>query len=183
IRLRVFPAVIAACLLVPATSRAQDLFEIQVYPYETVAPHQTMVEFHTNFTPSGTHDTSEGLFANHHQFHETIEITHGWTASFETGFYIETAYVPGVGERFTGWHIRPRVRFPEYAGFPFKMSLSLEYAFNRPGFDPNAQTLEIPPIVERQARRLYLSINPDMSLATKGPDAGTAPGFEPQAKI
>ena len=37
---------------------AQDLFEIQVYPYETVKPRETMVEFHTNFIPSGTSDTS-----------------------------------------------------------------------------------------------------------------------------
>jgi hypothetical protein len=166
----------------PAHAAAQDLFEIQVYPYETVKPGETMVEFHTNFIPSGTSDTSEGLFANNHQFHETVEITHGWTTMFETGFYIETAHVPGVGEKFTGWHIRPRFRFPESRRFPFRVSVSLEYAFNQPGFDPNSQTLEIRPIFDRQDGRLYLSINPDMSLATKGPDAGSAPGFEPQIK-
>jgi hypothetical protein len=142
-----------------------------------------MVEFHTNFVPSGTKDTEGGLYPNHHQFHETVEITHGWTTGFETGFYIETADVPDVGFKFTGWHIRPRFRFPEMARFPFKVSLSFEYAFNQPGFDPNSQTLEIRPIFERQTGRLYLSINPDMSLATKGPDAGAAPGFEPNAKV
>ena len=36
---------------------------------------------------------------------------------------------------------------------------------------------------ERQDGRLYLSINPDLSLAIKGPDAGSAPAFEPNAKI
>jgi hypothetical protein len=178
---------VAFCVLAwlssPIAARAQDLFEIQVYPYETVEPGQTMVEFHTNFIPSGTHDTAGGLYPNHHQFHETIEITHGWTSRFETGFYIETAYVPGVGEKFTGWHVRPRVRLPESKRFPFNVSLSLEYAFNRPGFDPNEQTLEIRPIFERQQGRLYLSINPDMSVAIKGPDAGNAPAFEPNAKI
>ena len=39
-----------------ARASAQDLFEIQVYPYDTVAPGQTMIEFHTNFIPSGTRD-------------------------------------------------------------------------------------------------------------------------------
>jgi hypothetical protein len=86
-----------------APASAQDLFEIQVYPYETVEPGHTMLEFHTNFVPSGTKTTDEGLFANNHQFHVTAEITHGWTKNFETGFYIETApYVPGVGAKFTG---------------------------------------------------------------------------------
>ena len=162
---------------------AQDLFEIQVYPYETVPPGITMFEFHTNFTPSGSEGIQDGVYGNDHQFHETLEITHGWTKHFETGFYIETApYVPGVGAKFTGWHVRPRFSFPEVEHFPFKMSLSLEYAFNQPGFDPNSQTLEIRPIFERELGKLYLSINPDLSLAVKGPDAGAPPAFEPQVK-
>ena len=168
----------------PCHASAQDLFEIQVYPYEIVPPGETMAEFHTNFIPSGTKNTSAGLYANHHQFHETLEITHGWTKHFETGFYIETApYVPGVGAKFTGWHIRPRFNLPESESFPFRVSISFEYAFNQPGFDPNSQTLEIRPIFDRQDGRLYLSINPDLSVAIKGPDAGSAPAFEPQVKM
>ena len=166
-----------------APAGAQDLFEIQVYPYGTVEPGRTMVEFHTNFIPSGTIGTEDGLYANHHQFHVTMEVTHGFTKYFETGFYLETAYVPGVGEKFTGVHIRPRFRLPEAKRFPFQFSLSLEYAWNQPGFDPNSQTLEIRPIFEHQNGRLYISINPDMSLAIKGPDAGSAPVFEPIGKI
>jgi len=176
-------AALAVCgTLIAARAGAQDLFEIQVYPYETVAPGQTMFEFHTNFIPSGTHDTADGVYANHHQFHETLEITHGWTRYFETGFYIETApYVPGAGAKFVGWHVRPRFRLPE--SVPFKVSVSFEYAFNQPGFDPNQQTLEIRPIFERENGRLYLSINPDLSIAVKGPDAGSAPAFEPDVKV
>jgi len=180
-RLLVLAPLIAFAGAAPAA--AQDLFEIQVYPYETVAPGETMMEFHSNFVPSGTKDTADGLYANHHQFHLTLEVTHGWTHNFETGFYVESAYVPGVGYRYTGWHIRPRFRFPEQKQFPFQISVSLEYAFNRPGFDPNSQTLEIRPIFERADGRLYVSINPDMSVPIKGPDARSAPGFEPIGKI
>jgi hypothetical protein len=180
--LRSFVVMVVVCVAVPAA--AQDLFEIQVYPYDTVEPGVTMFEFHSNFTPSGTKSTADGVYGNHHQFHETLEITHGWTKNFETGFYIETApYVPNVGAKFTGWHIRPRFRFPDSEEFPFKVSISFEYAFNQPGFDPNSQTLEIRPIFERQQGRLYLSVNPDLSLATKGQDAGSAPSFEPNAKV
>ena len=177
-------AALMSVVSLPAQAAAQDLFEIQVYPYETVEPGHTMLEFHTNFIPSGTKTAEPGVFPNNRQFHLTVEITHGFTPMFETGFYIETApYVPGEGAKFTGWHIRPRFRFPESEKFPFKVSLSLEYAFNQSHFDPNSQTLEIRPIFERQQGRLYLSINPDLSFATKGPNAGSAPGFEPNAKI
>jgi hypothetical protein len=177
------------CLAVLTVSRpspvaAQDLFEIQVYPYETVQPGHTLLEFHTNFIPSGTTQTDGGVFANHHQMHLTMEITHGFTRFFEVGFYLETApYVPNEGAKFTGWHVRPRFRFPESESFPFKVSLSFEYAFNQPGFDPNGQTLEIRPIFEHQQGRFYLSINPDLSVAAKGPDSGAAPVFAPNAKI
>jgi len=180
-RVRFVLAALVVCAAAPAS--AQDLFEIQVYPYETMEPGRTMFEFHTNFIPSGTRDTADAQYANHHQFHETLEITHGWTKRFETGFYFETAYVPGVGTKFTGFHIRPRFSVPESESIPFKFSLSMEYAWNEPGFDPNAQTLEIRPIFERQEGRLYVSFNPSMSLAVKGPDAGSAPGFEPSMKL
>jgi hypothetical protein len=184
--MRTLRQILFAALLVCGAARAgaQDLFEIQVYPYDTVEPGVTMFEFHTNFTPSGSKGVEDGVYGNHHQLHETLEITHGWTKYFETGFYLETApYVPGVGARFTGVHIRPRFRLPEADGFPFRVSVSFEYAFNRPGFDPNPQTLEIRPIFERAQGRLYVSINPDLGLAVKGPDAGSAPAFEPNFKV
>jgi hypothetical protein len=166
-----------------ARATAQDLFEIQVYPYDTVEPGHTMLEFHTNFIPSGTRTAEDGVLPNHQQFHVTMEVTHGFTKHFETGFYLETApYVPSEGAKFVGWHIRPRFSLPESKSFPFTFSLSLEYAFNQPEFDPNSQTLEIRPIFEHQQGRLYLSINPSMSVAIKGPDSGSAPGFGPSVK-
>jgi hypothetical protein len=181
-RIHIFATALLLCAAAPG--HAQDMFEIQVYPYDTVEPGVTMFEFHSNFTPSGSKGIEDGVYGNHHQFHETLEITHGWTKHFETGFYIETApYVPGLGAKFTGIHIRPRFSFAEWPQFPFHVSLSFEYAFNRPEFDPNAQTLEIRPIFEREQGRLYLSINPDLSVATKGPDAGSAPSFEPNMKV
>jgi hypothetical protein len=179
-------AVAVACLVVATASPlvGQENYEIQVYGSETMARGVTMFELHSNYTINGRRVFSGEELPTYHAVHETLEITHGWTKYFETGFYIETApYVPDVGAKFTGWHIRPRVAFPESKRFPFKISVSFEYAFNQPGFDPNAQTLEIRPIFERQQGRLYWSINPDMSLATKGPDAGSAPGFEPITKL
>jgi len=54
ILIRLIPSgVIAVLLFLPSHAAAQDLFEIQVYPYDTVEPHHTMVEFHMNYFPSG----------------------------------------------------------------------------------------------------------------------------------
>ena len=84
---------LAVLLLLPSRAAAQDLFEIQVYPYDTVEPHHTMVEFHMNFFPSGTKTTEDEVFPNNHQFHFTVEVTHGITKHFELAGYLVTAMV------------------------------------------------------------------------------------------
>jgi Putative MetA-pathway of phenol degradation len=168
------------------TSRAtaQDLFEIQVYPYLTVPKGRTMVETHSNYFAKGTTDAEPGVFANHQQAHLTIEVTHGFTNYFECAGYIVTApYVPGEGAHFVGWRVRPRFRFPETPNLFFNFSLSFEFGFPRVEFEPNTRTLEIRPILEREDGRLYLSINPILSKALKGPDAGSAAEFNPSLKV
>jgi len=97
----------------PAMLRAQDNYEIQVYGSETVAPGSTMLEFHTNYTFEGSKLPSGGMLPTNHAVHETIEITHGFTPWFETGFYIFTSGRSGDGYQWVGDHIRPRVRAPE----------------------------------------------------------------------
>lgn len=166
-----------------SSARAQDLFEIQVYPYETVAPRHTMVEFHMNYTPSGTKQTERGQFPNNHQFHFTIEITRGLSRSWELGGYLVTAYVPGAGPKFAGSRIRPRFRIPESWHLPFRLSVSTELGFNKHQFDPNTITLEIRPILEKEVGKWYFSVNPDLTKSFQGPDAHRGLGIEPGVKV
>jgi len=178
-----FPLALAIfCWRAPCL-QAQDLFEIQVYPYETVEPRYTMVELHMNYTPSGTRRPEMGVFPNHHQFHLTVEITRGLTQHFELAGYLVTAYVPGVGPQFVGARIRPRVRAPERWRLPFRFSLSTEVGFHRRRFDPNTITLEIRPIFEKEFGKWYVSLNPDFSKSFRGPDAHRGLVFEPAVKI
>src|SRR5437899_13084752 len=74
-----------------APAAAQDLFEIQVYPYETVEPHRTMVELHTNFFPSGAKDAAPGEVPMNQQSHLTLQVTHGFTNYFQRARYLVTA--------------------------------------------------------------------------------------------
>jgi hypothetical protein len=183
-RRALMPALLGALLLLsPARLRAQDLFEIQVYPYDTVAPHQTMAELHMNFFPSGTKQAAPGEFANDNQFHLTLEVTHGLTKYFELAGYVVSAHVPDVGWRFAGARIRPRFRLPAEWHLPFRVSVSTEVGFNKHEFEANTITLEIRPILEREFGRWYLSFNPVIAKALRGPDAGRAPGFEPGVKV
>src|SRR6202162_2568143 len=107
-----FVGIVCALMGAPRAA-AQDNYEIQVYGYETVERGHTMVELHSNFTFQGSKTFHDGLFPTEHALHETIEITHGFTDWFETGFYIFTSADSRVGWQYVGDHIRPRVRVPE----------------------------------------------------------------------
>ncbi len=172
-----------ASLLLPVSAPGQDLFEIQVYPYETVSPHHTMVEFHMNYFPSGRKDSELGVFPNNHQFHFTTEITRGLTPNWELGAYLVTAYVPGVGPKFAGWRVRPRFRIPESRHLPFRLSISTELGFNKHQFDPNTITLEIRPILEKEVGKWYFSFNPDFTKSFRGVDSHRGFGMEPSVKV
>ena len=123
-------ALIFVLLLVSATSvSAQGNYEIQVYGSELVDPGRTMFELHSNFTFQGSKESVDGMYPTNHQLHETLEITHGFTDWFETGFYVFTSAQSGVGWDWVGDHIRPRFAVPKRWNWPVGLSLSQEIGY------------------------------------------------------
>jgi hypothetical protein len=162
---------------------AQDNYEIQVYGYDTVAPHHTMVEWHNNFTIDGSKETINGVAPTNHAFHETIEITHGFTTWFETGFYIFTSARSGDGWDWVGDHIRPRFRVPPGWHWPVGVSVSNEIGYQRHKFSEDTWTWEIRPIIDQKIGRWYWSINPTMDRSFHGPGVNQGVIFSPNFKF
>jgi hypothetical protein len=177
--------VIAAALATFASPRAaaQDNYEIQVYGADTVEPHHTMLELHSNFTFEGSKTKQDGLFPTNHALHETIEITHGFNSWFEVGFYIFTSERSGQGIDWVGDHIRPRFRVPESWKWPVGISVSTEIGYQRRQFSPDTWTQEIRPIIDKQAGKWYLSFNPSIEISYHGENANKAPGFSPNFTV
>jgi hypothetical protein len=177
--------VVGAALATFASPRAsaQDNYEIQVYGADTVEPHHTMVELHSNFTFQGSKTMQDGLFPTNHALHETIEITHGFNSWFEIGFYIFTSERSGQGIDWVGDHIRPRVRVPEKWHWPVGLSLSTEIGYQRRQFSPDTWTQEIRPIIDKQIGKWYLSFNPSIDVSYHGPSANKAPQFSPNFTV
>src|SRR5713226_4559563 len=117
---------LALCLASLTPAFAQDNTEIQVYSSNLVAPGNTMVELHSNFTVKGTKTVIDGVLPTNHAEHETLEITHGFSNWFETGFYVFSTIQPDGGWMWVGDHIRPRVAIPESWHWPVGVSLSTE---------------------------------------------------------
>lgn len=176
---------LAAVLGTAAGALAQGNFEIQVYGSETVAPGQTMVELHSNTAARGTTRTEDRVLRTQGAFHETIEITRGFSPWFETGFYIFRSVQPDRRWEWVGDHIRPRVRAPDEWTLPVGLSLSLEAGYQRREFSTDTWTLEVRPIVDKRIGHWYASLNPVVDRSLKGQGVREHRGFEfsPNAKV
>ncbi len=163
--------------------KAQDNYEIQVYGSETVEPGRTMVELHSNYTANGFTTAMDGQLPDNHVVHETIEITHGWTPWFETGFYFFNSIGSDGRTAYVGSHIRPRVAAPLSWKWPVGVSISTEFGFQKKAFSANTSTLEIRPIVDKKINKWYISLNPTIDKSFAGPDQNRGFIFSPNVKV
>src|ERR1700746_1955950 len=174
---------VLGCVALPLRASAQGNYEIQVYPHETVAPHHTMWELHSNFTFEGSKSTDDGTLPTNHQLHETLEITHGFSDWFETGFYIFTSAKNGQGWGYVGSHIRPRGGVPPKGAWPGGASLSNEIGWQSRRYSADTWTWEIRPIIDKQLGRWYLSFNPTFDRSFHGPGVNQGLVFSPNFKV
>lgn len=171
-----------AFLALSSQAWAQDNYEIQVYGSDTVPAGRTMFELHSNYTWQGQKLKVNGVYPTQDALHETLEITHGWTKDFETGFYVFTSNQHGQGYQWVGDHIRPRIKVPEAWHWPFGASLSLEFGFQRQQFSEDTWTLEVRPIIDKQIGKSYFAFNPTFDKSVSGLNAGKGYVFSPNAK-
>lgn len=161
---------------------AQENYEIQVYASPTMSKGKTMLELHSNYTFKAAPGTLPGMYSNNHVFHETIEITHGWTTWFETGFYIFTEVGNGNRTGYVGSHIRPRVAVPQNWNWPVGLSLSTEFGFQKSQYSESTSSLEIRPIIDKEWNKFYVSFNPTIEKSFKGIDSNDGLVFSPNVK-
>ena len=139
---------------------AQDDYEIQVYRSETLEKGYTIFELHSNYTTSGNKQYSDNIFPSDKLFHETLEITHGFSDNFEMGVYFFNAIGSNGRTGYAGSHIRPRVRIPESWNLPVGLSVGSEIGYQRIGFFNNHWLFEIHPIIDKEFGKFYIAINP-----------------------
>lgn len=165
------------------SAHAQDNYEIQIYSSEATPKNDTMVEIHSNFTVDGSKRVINGVAPTNHAMHETLEITHGWTDWFETGFYVFSSIQPNDGWNWVGDHIRPRFTAPESWRLPVGLSLSQEIGYQRRKFAEDSWNYELRPIIDKKLGRWYFSFNPAFDRALHGLNTGRGWEFSPNVKV
>jgi hypothetical protein len=174
---------IAAGVALPVVGHTQDNYEIQVYGADTVPAGKTMVELHSNFAVQGEREEVNGVLPSNHALHETLEITHGFTPWFETGFYVFSSIQPGHGWEWVGDHIRPRIAVPDEWHWPVGLSLSMEIGYQQRCFSEDTWTWEIRPIIDKRLGRWYFAVNPAFEKSLAGFNSNQGWAFAPSAKL
>lgn len=175
---------LALILALFGSAAAAQNYEIQIYPSVTAAPGTTFVELHSNTATKGPPDGPGGLQPSEGAYHETLEVTRGFSGWFETGFYLFSSARSGEGWDFVGAHVRPRVQVPPAWGLPFGASLSAEVGWFDSRFSDARWDLELRPILDRRWGPLYASINPALERGLAPyPGGSTRFVFAPGAKV
>jgi hypothetical protein len=167
--------------LAAAPGLAQDAFEIQVYNADTAAPGQVGAELHVNhvFVGRTTFDGTER--PTDHVTHLTIEPHIGIADWCEAGAYLSTA-VRGDGTfDYAGIKVRFKARLPQKLFGVLGLSLNQELSATRADYEAGEFAWEIRPIIDLDWRRLYLAVNPIVSVPLGGALKGH-PAFEPGVK-
>jgi hypothetical protein len=172
-----------AVALASTSLRAQENYEIQVYPSETMPKGVTMFELHSNYTLKGSRDYTGLEMPTNHQIHETLEITHGFSSWTELGFYLFMSKPQGSNFQWVGTHIRPRFRVPEGWGWPVGISISQEIGYSKAEFSGDTWTYELRPIIDKQVGPWYVSLNPVLGKSLRGPSAAQAFDVTPNAQV
>jgi hypothetical protein len=107
------------------SAAAQDLFELEVFEYDSTPSGDYEVEFHTNGMSRGSRAAGSAA-ADHRPVHMSVEVTRGWTNRFEMALFVQTAPFGSIGSaKFAGGHLRSKLRLGELANVPVRAAWQL----------------------------------------------------------
>jgi hypothetical protein len=181
----VFRSALVAAFLICASMVvcAQENYEIEVYPSETVARHTLVLEEHTNFAVQGAEPESEEMYPNEHALHNTSEAVYGVTDWFDAATYVFTYGHSGQGFQFAGVHARTRFRAPEAWHLPVGLGFSSDFGYASHQFSADSWMVELRPIFDKKFGRFYAAYNPVFERSLHGENYDRGFFFGNDAKV
>jgi hypothetical protein len=161
-------------------AHAQDAFEIQVYDAETAQRWHPGLEVHANYVIAGT-AAAPPVLATDEVFHLTFEPHFGVADWAEVGAYLQTALRPDGSYDYAGVKARAKARLPHARMGGVGLALNLEVSALPRAYAEARYGMELRPIADFSAERVYLSANPILDIDFEGALAGR-PQFEPAVK-
>ena len=177
------PVIGGGCFLQPATARAMDQFEIQVYGDDMDEPGQFSLETHLNYTIDGHRSPAySGQQPPNHVSRITFEPALGITEFMEIGAYLQNM-IAGDGQyKFSGVKLRSKFVLPTRYTGDFFLGINVEVGRVPRAVEEAGWANEFRPIAGYYNGHWLFDVNPIIGYALSGPDK-FKPEFEPAAKI
>jgi hypothetical protein len=174
----------AAIVLAPATARAGDPFEIQVYDGTANAPGVPGIELHLNDWATGNRtDYTPPEAPLHGQFHATLEPSLGLLPWWEIGAYLQGAVRTDAGVvDWAGAKLRSKFVTPPSFDPHWRLGANFEVSYLSATYDHDRWGSEIRPIIAWYDADWLFALNPILDQPLAGADASQGPEFEPAFK-
>jgi hypothetical protein len=175
--------IVGLFVLLPATARALDPFEIQVYEGDINQPRQVGLEVHSNIAIPRPDPPGPWTPASESLLRITLEPSFGLLEWWELGAYLQSAFELGkMRGHAGGFKLRSKWIVPRRLTGSFIFGLNVEVGRGSAAFLATDWDTEFRPILVWLHGPWMLAANPMIGWALTGPERGLAPDIEPALK-
>ena len=158
-----------------AAARALNLFELEVYPYDTAGPGELEVETLNSYVVNGLGSPEPDIVPDQHLWRSSLELTYGLTDHLEAAAYLDFARTEDGSVDYAGNRVHGRYRFFEKDEIPVNVGLYVELEIPNRRFDEDNLSAEMRLILEKDLGAFTVQINPifEKSLSGESTNIGT----------
>jgi len=149
---------------------------------ETTPHRKLTLELHSNGTVNAVGALAKDEMRPH-EIHETIEATYGLFPNLEIGQYFNMAKFVDGSFNSAGGRTKMHFGIGDPDEWPIAFGGNLELAYMRKQADPNALSMEIRPIFQKNFGKLSIVADFAFEKALKGPGAHDGFGLLPSMSI
>ena len=155
-------------VLPPASARAQQGYEFEVYDTNIGSKGSTEIEVASNYVANGLKKSAEGLYPTHHAFRSSLEISRTLNSWLQASAYLTADSRPSHSLSYVGNRFKITTIAPSSWGLPLDIGVANEVSYARIGYAEFRWEYEITPIVARSFGAVSLVFNPAFERGLSG---------------
>jgi len=166
-----------------APAWALNLFELEVYPYDTTGPGELEVETLNSYVVNGQTASEPGRVADQHLWRSSLEVNYGLTDHLEAAGYLDVARTGDGNFDYGGARFHSRYRFFEKDEVPVNLGVYVELEFPNRRFDADNFSTELLLILEKDLGPFTVQLNPIFEKSWSGESENVGTEFSYAAKV
>ena len=171
--------------LFPVNVFAQDNYVIEVHGTQPNIRHDVIPQLHSAYVLNGSREAKDGVVPSNHLFYSALETSHWFSNWYESSIVFYFAAGDDNRTGFVGTHFHNLFLLPKKYQLPGGIGLGLvvDLGFQKQQYNADDATLELTPVIDKQFKRLYMSLNIGFVKSLHGLNAEDGFFFSPVYKM